>query len=440
MPRIERSGDDLYFLYTGGTTGMPKGVMWRNDDLWGVLADGDVPARRRGAPERPAEVGRDRRSDRRRGRDTACTCPRRRSCTAPARSRRSRRCWVGGAHRHARRPALRPARAVADRAARAASRRWRSSATRSPSRCCSALEEAEADGHAVRHLVARADHQLGRDVVGRGQAGPDGSAATSSASTRSVRAKASASRTRSPRPAPKPKTAKFTIGADTKVFKEDGDGGRARLRRGRAARGRRQHPGRLLQGRREDRRRRSMTINGSRWSVPGDFASVEADGTIVLLGRGSVVHQLGRREDLPRRGRGSGEAPPRGRRLPRRRRARRPLRRSGHRGRRRCARRAKRPATRSAARSRRSSRFKRPRSYVFVPEVAARARTARPTTSGPRPSPPTASADDWRSRHSDAKRDGHRPSLAMRRAAPTSPELLLLPCRRSRPWRARRGR
>jgi 3-oxocholest-4-en-26-oate---CoA ligase len=28
-----RSGDDLNFMYTGGTTGMPKGVMWRQDDL-----------------------------------------------------------------------------------------------------------------------------------------------------------------------------------------------------------------------------------------------------------------------------------------------------------------------------------------------------------------------------------------------------------------------
>jgi 3-oxocholest-4-en-26-oate---CoA ligase len=33
-PRREHSGDDLYILYTGGTTGMPKGVMWRNEDLF----------------------------------------------------------------------------------------------------------------------------------------------------------------------------------------------------------------------------------------------------------------------------------------------------------------------------------------------------------------------------------------------------------------------
>jgi fatty-acyl-CoA synthase len=31
------SGDDLIFLYTGGTTGMPKGVMWRQDDLFDRL-------------------------------------------------------------------------------------------------------------------------------------------------------------------------------------------------------------------------------------------------------------------------------------------------------------------------------------------------------------------------------------------------------------------
>jgi acyl-CoA synthetase (AMP-forming)/AMP-acid ligase II len=32
-PGIRRTGDDLYLLYTGGTTGMPKGVMWRHTDI-----------------------------------------------------------------------------------------------------------------------------------------------------------------------------------------------------------------------------------------------------------------------------------------------------------------------------------------------------------------------------------------------------------------------
>ena len=38
-----RSGDDLLMLYTGGTTGMPKGVMWRQDDLVMRLVGNLVP-------------------------------------------------------------------------------------------------------------------------------------------------------------------------------------------------------------------------------------------------------------------------------------------------------------------------------------------------------------------------------------------------------------
>ncbi len=38
-----RSPDDLYILFTGGTTGMPKGVMWRQDDL---VASLDAPSKR----------------------------------------------------------------------------------------------------------------------------------------------------------------------------------------------------------------------------------------------------------------------------------------------------------------------------------------------------------------------------------------------------------
>ncbi len=41
----ERSADDLFFLYTGGTTGMPKGVMWRQDALRRALINPALVAR-----------------------------------------------------------------------------------------------------------------------------------------------------------------------------------------------------------------------------------------------------------------------------------------------------------------------------------------------------------------------------------------------------------
>ena len=48
--RTQLSGDDLYILYTGGTTGMPKGVMWRNEDLYESLVPSGARPLRRGAP------------------------------------------------------------------------------------------------------------------------------------------------------------------------------------------------------------------------------------------------------------------------------------------------------------------------------------------------------------------------------------------------------
>ena len=38
-----RSGDDLLLLYTGGTTGMPKGVMWEQHELFQVIGAGGDP-------------------------------------------------------------------------------------------------------------------------------------------------------------------------------------------------------------------------------------------------------------------------------------------------------------------------------------------------------------------------------------------------------------
>jgi fatty-acyl-CoA synthase len=39
-PRVEPSPDDLYILYTGGTTGMPKGVLWRQGDIYPAAMGG----------------------------------------------------------------------------------------------------------------------------------------------------------------------------------------------------------------------------------------------------------------------------------------------------------------------------------------------------------------------------------------------------------------
>ncbi|MHB8511645.1 MAG: acyl-CoA synthetase [Actinomycetota bacterium] len=53
----ERSGDDLFIIFTGGTTGRPKGVMWRQEDMFfSALGGGNPTMQPIEKPEEQAKV------------------------------------------------------------------------------------------------------------------------------------------------------------------------------------------------------------------------------------------------------------------------------------------------------------------------------------------------------------------------------------------------
>jgi 3-oxocholest-4-en-26-oate---CoA ligase len=93
-------------------------------------------------------------------------------------------------------------------------------------------------------------------------------------------------------------TGKFTLGPDVKVLNDDGlevAPGSAEI--GVLALGGRNPLGYYKDAEKSDRT--FKVINGVRYSVPGDFAQVDTDGTIHLLGRGSVCINSGGEKIFP---------------------------------------------------------------------------------------------------------------------------------------------
>ena len=179
--------------------------------------------------------------------------------------------------------------------------------------------------------------------------------------------------------------------------------------------------GRLPLGYHNDPEKTAATfveVDGERWLVTGDLATVADDGTVDLLGRGLDVDQHRRREGPPRGGRGRPPRPPRGGRRARGRRARRALGERGHRGRAAGRRRAARRSTSSPPTAGSTARRLQGPQAPRASWTASCARPpARPTTAGPSTSR-SPSVDRVPAPARSAGPD-HRPATAGRSAAGT---------------------
>ena len=286
-----RTGDDLLLLYTGGTTGMPKGVMWRQDDLFNVIGAGGnallgiPPAtsiaeliERIQGPEHIRPI-------------SLIACPLMHgtgqfsnlisfnaggtAAYLPSRKFNAMELWdevdrlsatnvviVGLAFST---PML--------EALEANPGRWDLSTVKSMSSSGSMWSQENKRG-----LLSFAKNAMIFDSFGSSEAVGLGVSASA--------------------PGAEAKTAAFTLGPNCVVFSEDG----RRVQPGSGERGLVAVTGFLPLGYYKDEEKTAKTfkvMEGVRWSVPGDWAEVNDDGTLKLLGRGSVCINTGGEKVFP---------------------------------------------------------------------------------------------------------------------------------------------
>ena len=103
-------------------------------------------------------------------------------------------------------------------------------------------------------------------------------------------------------------TAKFQINPGVKVFADDG----REVTPGSGEMGKLATSGLVPVGYYKDSEKSAATfreIDGVRYSFPGDYATVEADGAVTLLGPRQQLHQHRGRKGVSRRSGGGSEAP-----------------------------------------------------------------------------------------------------------------------------------
>ena len=287
-----RSGDDLLLLYTGGTTGMPKGVMWAQDDLFNVIGAGGntllgIPpaesiedlVQRIQSPEhlRPTSLiacplmhGTGQFSN------LICFNQGGTAATLPSRKFNAMELWdeverlqasaivlVGLAFST---PML--------EALEANPGRWDLSTVRAMTSSGSMWSQENKQG-----LLSHAKNAMIFDSFGVVRGGQ-------------------AWASRLPAPGAEAKTAAFVPGPNCALFTEEG----RRVTPGSGERGLVAVSGLLPRGYYKDPEKTAKTFRefeGIRWSVPGDWAELNEDGSLKLLGRGSVCINTGGEKVFP---------------------------------------------------------------------------------------------------------------------------------------------
>ena len=279
-----RSGDDLYVIYTGGTTGMPKGVMWRQEDLFFAGMGGADPV---GTPvTTPEEV-----AERLATRGVLHFFP-----VAPLMHGAAQLAtWIGflqGAKvmlvrkfdpidvvQTAERERANSLSIVGDAMARPLAEALEGPMAGADLSSVYAISSAGAilSGAVRDKLQSLLPSTMLLDNFGASETGFQGTGVAGSSPDKGLR---------------------FTVNARSAVLGDD----LKQIEPGSGQIGRLAQRGHVPLGYYKDEKKTAdtfVTINGERWVLLGDMATVDADGTIAVLGRGSVCINTGGEKVYP---------------------------------------------------------------------------------------------------------------------------------------------
>jgi len=284
-----RSGDDQIIIYTGGTTGKPKGVMWRQEDLLGV---GNYCANATlGLPALASPEDAGARAAAHPPLSTLVACPLMHgtgmmSAIAALNS--------GGLVAMLPTPGFNPIELL-DEAERLRVARISIVGMAFAGPLLEALDEHPGrwDLSAIRNINSSGTMWSIENKRGLLRHMPGATLTDTFASSEGFQMATSHSTA-----ANTASTGQFALGPNCAVFSPDG----RRIEPGSGEAGMAAVGGHIPLGYYKDAEKTARTfpvIEGRRWSMPGDWATVEADGSLVLLGRGSQCINTGGEKVFP---------------------------------------------------------------------------------------------------------------------------------------------